>query len=201
MDQRLRIFEDSVDRWAGKVSRRPGRTQLTRAHWRDALALTDKLDLALIRIDLFVSATSLGPPHLSWFPELQSGLRTWREFRAAVNEEALRFLEGLGDDVHRAALRPIAPGSWRRLDGYDSLIALHRTHARAIYHRDEVDRSPRCGCFYCQSFFDRESILEWIDEGRTALCPECGTDAVVADIDAQAPLTRESLCALRDVFF
>jgi hypothetical protein len=54
-----------------------------------------------------------------------------------------------------------------------------RAHTHASKHRIEIEKSERCGCFYClQTFFPSE-ILHWIDEGDTAMCPRCGIDSVI----------------------
>ena len=34
-------------------------------------------------------------------------------------------------------------------------------------------------CYYCQSFFPRERIKKYVDNGKTALCPVCNVDSVV----------------------
>lgn len=38
-------------------------------------------------------------------------------------------------------------------------------HQRSIYHRDEIVRSERCGCFYCLGIFPPSEIEAWVDEG------------------------------------
>jgi hypothetical protein len=35
------------------------------------------------------------------------------------------------------------------------------------------------GCFYCLAEYPFARIAEWIDDGKTALCPHCGIDAVL----------------------
>ena len=41
--------------------------------------------------------------------------------------------------------------------------------------------SSKCGCYHCLATFKPSKIKEWVDDGSTALCPECGIDAVVPD--------------------
>jgi hypothetical protein len=44
-------------------------------------------------------------------------------------------------------------------------------------------QTSRCGCFHCLAVFAGVRIDDWVDEGRTALCPMCGVDSVVSDYD------------------
>ena len=55
-------------------------------------------------------------------------------------------------------------------------------HAHSSRHRPEIERSRRCGCFYCLRTYPPEAITEWIQEpgvGETARCPRCGIDSVI----------------------
>jgi hypothetical protein len=61
-------------------------------------------------------------------------------------------------------------------------------------------RSSRCGCFHCLSIFEPNSITTWVDEGRTALCPVCGVNAVVGS-DSGSLITRELLEDLKKRWF
>lgn len=54
-----------------------------------------------------------------------------------------------------------------------------QSHERCGRHRDEVLASRECGCFYCLRTFPPRDIREWIDGGETAICPNCGVDAVI----------------------
>ena len=49
----------------------------------------------------------------------------------------------------------------------------------------------RCGCFHCLSTFTAEQVILWIEDGRTALCPVCGMDAVVDE--TVLPITEAAL--------
>lgn len=35
------------------------------------------------------------------------------------------------------------------------------------------------GCYYCKSYFPKEEIKEYVDDGKTPLCPLCNIDSVV----------------------
>jgi hypothetical protein len=70
------------------------------------------------------------------------------------------------------------------------LLAAHRHTA---HNRAEIERSKRCGCFYCSQMFPPEEIVAWggldadkLDDpaawdAATALCPRCGSESVIGD--------------------
>lgn len=55
-------------------------------------------------------------------------------------------------------------------------IAAHKHSSR---HREEIEASARCGCFFCFRIFRSQDIKAWIDANQTALCPKCGVDSVI----------------------
>ena len=75
-----------------------------------------------------------------------------------------------------------------------------KAHDRPIRHRDEILRSERCGCFRCCETFRPRGVWEWIDDGQTAMCPYCGTDAVIGSASGY-PLTHEFLGRMASVWF
>jgi NAD-dependent SIR2 family protein deacetylase len=58
------------------------------------------------------------------------------------------------------------------------VVAAH-SHSRG--NRAHLGESATCGCFYCLAIYPPTEIVEWIDEGQTALCPRCGIDSVLAE--------------------
>ena len=62
---------------------------------------------------------------------------------------------------------------------------LEQSHRRGIFNFEELKSSKKCACFDCRTLFDTSEIYDWTDEdnvsGKTALCPKCGTDAVLSD--------------------
>ncbi len=48
-------------------------------------------------------------------------------------------------------------------------------------HRDALEASTRCACFFCFRAFATSEIKAWIDADTTALCPGCGVDAVLGN--------------------
>jgi hypothetical protein len=77
---------------------------------------------------------------------------------------------------------------------------LKAAHDHSSNHRQVVEKSRVCGCFYCQETFAPETIKEWIDGGETALCPHCGIDAVIGDA-SEVELSAEFLEAMHYMWF
>lgn len=71
---------------------------------------------------------------------------------------------------------------------------LRKAHKHSIFHHSEIMDSDLCCCFYCQSNFEPEKIIDWCDEddlsGKTALCPNCGIDSVIGSKSGY-PITDE----------
>lgn len=44
-------------------------------------------------------------------------------------------------------------------------------------------RASKCGCFYCLATYPGTEIIEWIDDGATALCPKCSVDSVLSEYE------------------
>ena len=85
---------------------------------------------------------------------------------------------------------------------------------QAFFHilrnEEEVARSQSCCCYQCQSIFPAHSVSEWVDEpeaphahepsnwvlrgARSACCPNCGFDNVVASASG-FPVTDENFVA------
>lgn len=60
-------------------------------------------------------------------------------------------------------------------------LLLTRAHAAAADNRADIEGSAGCACFHCVSWFPAGNIEKWIDHGETAMCPNCGIDAVIPD--------------------
>ena len=62
---------------------------------------------------------------------------------------------------------------------------LEIAHKNCSSHKNEINNSALCGCFYCEQTFLPNEIEEWIEEnianGETAICPKCGIDSVLSD--------------------
>lgn len=77
---------------------------------------------------------------------------------------------------------------------------LTQAHSHSFRHKDEVRSSLYCGCFFCLEIFRPIEIVAWIDNGRTAQCPYCGIDSVIADLSGFM-ITEELLEEMHRRFF
>jgi hypothetical protein len=60
--------------------------------------------------------------------------------------------------------------------------ALKKAHDRSFRNHKAIAAGGPCGCFYCVSTFHASEVGEWVDGGRTALCPHCHIGAVLSGI-------------------
>ncbi|MCH5180839.1 MAG: hypothetical protein J1F32_06475 [Erysipelotrichales bacterium] len=58
---------------------------------------------------------------------------------------------------------------------------LEKLHAYSSNNKELIDRSNKCYCFHCKSELDSKDVHDYIDEGKTALCPKCGIDSIIPD--------------------
>ncbi len=70
----------------------------------------------------------------------------------------------------------------------------------ASKHRVEVEASARCGCFFCFRQFAPTAITAWTEGNQTALCPNCGIDAVIGSASPY-PLHDKFLRRMHGQFF
>lgn len=65
------------------------------------------------------------------------------------------------------------------------VIAAHKFSSN---HLKSILKSKTCGCFHCLQTFSPSEIKDWCDKdkngvGQTAICPKCGVDSLIGDID------------------
>ena len=81
---------------------------------------------------------------------------------------------------------------------------LEALHSLTTRHRQIVETTDLCGCFYCLKMFPPITISDWVDEqnslGTTALCPYCGIDSVIPQQPAH-PLSADLLAAMHAYWF
>lgn len=73
-------------------------------------------------------------------------------------------------------------------------------HKHSSNHRDELEGSELCGCFYCLTIFRVMEIDKWIDDEKTALCPYCAIDSVIGS-GSRYPITKEFLSMMHKHWF
>lgn len=75
---------------------------------------------------------------------------------------------------------------------------LKQCHKYSWRNKKALAESKNAGCFYCLKIYDAKLIKEWVDKGRTALCP-CGIDAVLPD--KLVKLNKKLLKEMHDYWF
>jgi len=96
------------------------------------------------------------------------------------------------------------------------LIALHGTYHRqqrgqrdpdayvahkySSGHREQIQQSDQCGCFYCLHIFQPTTIVRWIDREATAMCPQCDIDSVIGS-QSGYQITKEFLERMKRFWF
>lgn len=79
-------------------------------------------------------------------------------------------------------------------------FAVIAAHKHSSQHRAEIEKSEKCGCFYCFHIFSPSEIEDWIDDGQTASCPYCWIDSVIGD-KSGFPITKEFLEEMHEHWF
>jgi hypothetical protein len=79
---------------------------------------------------------------------------------------------------------------------------LDAAHLHSANHRQELERSDVCGCFFCQKTFTVKDVDEWVeDENGTALCPYCGVDSVIGSASGFPVADTGFIRAMHDRWF
>ena len=65
---------------------------------------------------------------------------------------------------------------------------------------EELSRGGIAGCYHCKSIYPAAEIKETTDEGKTALCPNCGIDSVLPE-SSPFNLDVETLSELNKYWF
>lgn len=69
----------------------------------------------------------------------------------------------------------------RRTYSYEKESLFKKIHAYSSHNRKLIEASEKCHCFYCKGSIESSEIVEYTDQGQTAICPKCGIDAIVPD--------------------
>ena len=73
-------------------------------------------------------------------------------------------------------------------------------HSHTLRNRKEIESSDNCVCISCCEIFYASEVEDYIDEGKTALCPRCGIDAVIGGCTGIS-MDRETISELNKEFF
>jgi len=81
-------------------------------------------------------------------------------------------------------------------------IVLRHAHAASFCNKKDVIKSKKCGCFHCLEIFDAGSVRDYVTDrdGKTAMCPSCCTDAVLADASG-FPITKDFMREMKKAWF
>jgi hypothetical protein len=80
-------------------------------------------------------------------------------------------------------------------------VELKNLHNQSMFNRKKIlPTGQACACFCCEERFDSSAIKEWTDRQRTALCPNCGIDSVLAET-SEIKLTHELITAMNFRWF
>lgn len=83
---------------------------------------------------------------------------------------------------------------------HEHITKMEKLHAYSSHNRDLISESNECHCYYCLTKFNKEDIIEYIDNNMTAVCPHCGIDTVLPDsIDEE--ITKTTLKDMHDYWF
>lgn len=82
----------------------------------------------------------------------------------------------------------------------DTFTSVIEAHKKSDNHKAEIMKSELCGCFYCLAIYPPSKIEKWIDEEKTAVCPECAIDSVIGS-ESGFPITREFLQEMHNYWF
>jgi len=77
---------------------------------------------------------------------------------------------------------------------------LEALHEKSSNNKNLIANNVACGCFNCLKVFDGDAVVKFIDKNATALCPQCGVDAVIAS-DAKETVTFAMLTTMHKHYF
>ena len=70
----------------------------------------------------------------------------------------------------------------------------------SMKNKKQLEHSSICGCFGCLKIFDPSEITEYIPGEDTAVCPYCGTDAILGDASGYQ-ITEEFIKEMNEAHF
>ena len=54
-----------------------------------------------------------------------------------------------------------------------------QAYIHSILNRKDLEKVEKCSCYFCVEVFPAKEIVEWMEDGETAICPRCGVDAIL----------------------
>ena len=59
---------------------------------------------------------------------------------------------------------------------------IEKNHKNSMFNRSKIEMGGSHGCFFCLTISPSHLIVEWADDGETALCPHCGIDSILPHV-------------------
>lgn len=76
---------------------------------------------------------------------------------------------------------------------------IKKIYKLTINNKNFVLNSDKVGCFFCKNIFSSKEIVNYVDDGTTAICPKCDIDSIVCD--SIADVNEPMLNALHTFYF
>lgn len=77
---------------------------------------------------------------------------------------------------------------------------LQKLHAYSSHNRALVEGARQCHCFYCQATVDASEVVDYSDNGQTAICPKCGIDSILPD-SIEETLNADTIAEMNEYWF
>ena len=113
---------------------------------------------------------------LKFIGQLQTDRTHLKEFMLVVDNAEQKYRQQLAE-LRGVSINDL--GLPKLEDPYEDLYVPAHQHAR--HNRTEIAESTKCACFFCRATFEPLAIMEYVENDATALCPNCGIDAVIGD--------------------
>lgn len=96
--------------------------------------------------------------------------------------------------------RALVTWATRSDENPDGLYDILHAHIFCTHNKQFISDGTKCGCIHCVEGFDGSEIKDWIDDGRTALCPKCMTDSVIPE-NCGYPIDEDFLLKMKKFWF
>ena len=77
---------------------------------------------------------------------------------------------------------------------------LKKLHAYSSHNRALVEGARQCHCFYCRATVDASEVVDYTDNGQTAICPKCGIDSILPD-SIEDTLNADTIAEMNEYWF
>lgn len=77
------------------------------------------------------------------------------------------------------------------------MIQINNAIQFAMRNKEALSFLETANCYYCLRTVCVKDIVEYTDQGQTAICPNCHVDAVLPD----STITKEQLKEIHDYWF